>query len=252
MEQSRKIVFDYLTEPKPNSKVWRYMNYDKFIDLITNSELFFCRVDKLPDKHEGMLTPNIISEFYDRYMKIDDFYLSPMKAKQMGDHDKNHAEKYKGYTLINCWSQNMHESYALWKIYLGCQPYGVSIQTKYKNLVDSIIDNNYSYCFHNVYYANEPKDERVASVHYRKSKYYKFENEVRIGIFNQYLEYGGAPKFEKGAFIKIDLNKMIDKIYVTPFAPDFFYEFIYYVVKEKYKLKFPVVKSKIIEQNKRI
>jgi len=247
MEQSRKITFDYLNEPKPNSKVWRYMNYNKFIDLITTSQLFFCRVDKLADKKEGMLTQKISNEFYDRYINIDDFYLSPKMAKQMGDNDKKRAEKYKDYILVNCWSQNLYESYALWKIYLGCQPFGVSIQTKYKNLIDSIVDDNYSYSFHNVYYSDDPKDERVASIHYRKSKSYKFENEVRIAIFNQCVEFDGEPKYEKGTFVKVDLNKMIERIYVSPFAPASFYEFIAYVVKEKYNLKLPVVKSQIEE-----
>ena len=39
--------------PKDNSKIWRYMDFTKFIDMLDKSALFFTRVDKLGDPFEG-------------------------------------------------------------------------------------------------------------------------------------------------------------------------------------------------------
>ena len=38
----------------PNSTaIWRYMNFDKFQNMIEDTSLFFCRADKLGEKWEG-------------------------------------------------------------------------------------------------------------------------------------------------------------------------------------------------------
>jgi hypothetical protein len=238
-------AYDYLEEPKPNSKVWRYMDYSKFIRLISNAELYFVRIDHLTDKYEGTLSQNIIDDVYNQYNKIVDFYEPPEVAKLKALNDISHMKKYDKYTLVNCWAQNSDECYALWKIYLGCQPFGVSIQTRFKNLQMAVLDNNISVVSKKVYYSPVVKAAKMSSVYYRKSKYYKFENEVRLAIFSQWVKFAGEPKFVKGTNIKVDLNKLIEKIYVSPFAPDYFIDYIQFVVKDKLKYNFPVIKSKI-------
>jgi hypothetical protein len=40
--------------PSNNSKIWRYLDFTKFIDLLDKSSLFFCRLDKLGDPFEGV------------------------------------------------------------------------------------------------------------------------------------------------------------------------------------------------------
>ena len=182
---NNEVYNNRIKEPKPNSKVWRYMDCYKFIDLISTSKLFFVRIDKLADKSEAEITQNIIDEIYDRYKNIKDFYISLKEAEQRSIDDIKHIEKYKQYILVNCWSQNTDESYALWKIYLGSQPFGVSIQTKYNKLKNSLIDNNFRFLLQKVYYSKKVKDEVEWGVHYRKNKFYKFENEIRIAIFGR-------------------------------------------------------------------
>ena len=38
-----------------NRKIWRYMNLNKFLDLIINKHLFFTNISNLTDQHEGLL-----------------------------------------------------------------------------------------------------------------------------------------------------------------------------------------------------
>ena len=47
----------------PETKVWRYLDFEKFLILLNTSSLHFCRMDKLGDKHEGKI-PNEIIETY--------------------------------------------------------------------------------------------------------------------------------------------------------------------------------------------
>ena len=38
-----------------NKKIWRYMDFTKFIDILENEALFFTRSDRFEDKFEGTL-----------------------------------------------------------------------------------------------------------------------------------------------------------------------------------------------------
>jgi hypothetical protein len=38
-----------------NAKIWRYMDFTKFVSLLEKKALFFCRADKLGDPFEGVI-----------------------------------------------------------------------------------------------------------------------------------------------------------------------------------------------------
>ncbi len=44
-------------------KIWRYMNFTKFVNLIDSESLFFCRADKFHDKWEGVFPKKMIEKF---------------------------------------------------------------------------------------------------------------------------------------------------------------------------------------------
>lgn len=242
-----KAPYQNVKEPSPNSKVWRYMNFAKFLHLITFSKLFFVRMDKLTDQLEGTLTSSGVNEIEDRYNNIE-FPLSKQERKIRSNKEIADMENFNKYTLVNCWAQSADESFALWKIYLGNQPNGIAIKTKYKNLKDSIIDDKFNFLFQKVYYSAEVRDNKMSSVQFRKNRFYKFENEVRIAIFSQYIKFGGEPKYKIGTDVDVNLNKLIECIYVSPFAPVWFYDLVNYLIKEKFNYNFPIIKSKIKEK----
>lgn len=241
------IPFHNLCEPKPDTIIWRYINFPKFIHLITYSQLYFSRLDKLPDKLEGVIPKNIIDGITDRYNSKEDFYMSPGEVKLRSIQDKNHMEKYNKYTLVNCWSKNVDESFALWKIYLGCQPYGVAIKTTYDKLKRSLMHNNFKIVLQEVYYDKKAKGENQTCIFFRKDKYYFFENEIRAIIFNQYKTFGGEPIYEDGVEVDVDIVELIDQIYVSPMAPAWYHSLLEHLIKHKYGYNFKLVKSEIRE-----
>lgn len=51
----------------------------------------------------------------------------------------------KELVLINCWSINPHENYALWKIYLGDEKNCVTIKSTVSKLSKSVVYGKDSY-----------------------------------------------------------------------------------------------------------
>jgi hypothetical protein len=51
---SRKMPFDqYVRQPEPTRKIWRYMSFEKFMYLLHRQTLFFPQAKKFEDPFEG-------------------------------------------------------------------------------------------------------------------------------------------------------------------------------------------------------
>ena len=88
--------------PEDNIIIWRYMNIEKFLSILENSELFFSRLDVLEDKYEGHLpkkNKDIIVNLSNEKSVID-YYLSLKK-----------------HCHVNCWHMNDEESAGMWSSY---------------------------------------------------------------------------------------------------------------------------------------
>jgi hypothetical protein len=71
----------------------------------------------------------------------------------------------------------------------------------------------------------EFKDINMYKVATSKKKFYSYETEYRALITRQYTKYGEnppEPKFSIGAEVEVDLETLIDKIYISPFVDDWF------------------------------
>ena len=81
-------------EPPPdNTKIWRFMNFQKFVSMITDSSLSFSRLDKLGDPFEGLHTKARIK--FDE--KVYDSYDSSVTS-----------EFGKGFILVYMYKEERH------------------------------------------------------------------------------------------------------------------------------------------------
>lgn len=210
------------------------MSFQKFIDLLINSQLYFCNLSMLTDKYEGMITnSNLIIDEKNVFSNIQ---------------RKINNEKLKHLTLVNCWTMQRHESYALWKIYGGKEP-GVSIRTTVGRLRNSINSKNQNFSeeiiFAKVKYQNrldDPSCKIEATI--TKREFYDFEKELRLIIFNEHKfdEDCQVPyELNIGRRINIDLNKLIEGIYISPFSNNNFKKNISKII-EKFR---PNLKNQI-------
>lgn len=107
------------------SKIWRYMDFTKFVHLLESESLFFTRADKFEDPFEGvssMANQSLRNEIYNGK-------IPPEAFKLLDDFSK----MARMYTFVNCWHLNDYEAAAMWKLYLQSNE-GVAIQTNFQSL----------------------------------------------------------------------------------------------------------------------
>lgn len=206
------------SEPHGNSNVWRYMALDKFLDLLVTQELHFQNLSNLTDRYEGGAK-----------------LMNKKLAGSIASHLRNDlpTKSWEGLnktdtmisSFVHCWSLQAHESYALWKIYLGGAKQGVAVMTSLAKLRRSILNSKPSIHGHihmgNVkYFKPNPAEvyEREKKI-FMKMPFYNFEQEYRIAISQNYPEnYIDHPP--ENIRLKVDLDELIKSIYISPFMSE--------------------------------
>lgn len=200
-----------------NIKVWRYMDFTKFVSLINTQKLYFTRADIFKDPFEGSWPLKNI----ELRKKL---YTGRTKSGQKMSNDEvsKMIESYKLHNAINCWHANEYESSAMWSLYLKCDE-GVAIQTTYNRLKESIIDNEKVFLGNVTYIDYETESIYQFSKlvpFFHKRKCFEHEREVRA-IVNFKKEI-----LTDGLQISVDLENLIQNLYVPPNSSKWFFELV--------------------------
>lgn len=147
--------------------IWKYMDFSKFMALLTSSSLWFARLDKnwAVDPTEGRIPQAQWQSLIDR-MSLTNFapvYEGEssvqfggfpkegmkrvpediLKARHL-DMQRNLHEAAIYNSYVTCWNVADHESYHMWKLYCGHHN-GVAIKSTVGQLIDSLgVDRNYT------------------------------------------------------------------------------------------------------------
>ena len=211
-------------------KVWRYMDFTKFISLLENESLYFARADKFDDPFEGSYSKQNVQNRNIIYRNTPPEIIENLS--------KEDIER----TFMNCWNLNDCESDAMWKLYSSSNE-GISIQSTFKRLTECFQkDTNYSTFIGKVKYIDYDtdyfSDENWLYPFVHKRKYFESEREIRAVIQEYYL-IG-----KNGIDVPIDLEMLIEKIYISPTSPDWFSDRVKSIAK-KYGINKDVVKSSL-------
>ncbi len=219
---------------QPNNKeikLWRYMDFTKFVSLISSKKIYLSRSDTFGDTFEGSLPKKMYDE------RLDAFFKSGCKQNDYAIISNSHMKLIESI-YINCWHSNEHESAAMWNLYSKSNE-SIAIQTTYKKL-ENMLDNKIfmgeiSYID---YEKDSFKDGDMLTLFMHKRKSFEHEKEVRIikveslKIKEKYknnppdkIPYDYFERLPLGINIDIDLN-FIENIYVNPNAPEWFYELV--------------------------
>jgi hypothetical protein len=198
----------YLTSPNiqlpedPNTIVWKYLDLSKFLDLLLSQKLFMSRSDKFEDQYEGTFSEPTFEEIKKLAINNPDFL----------DYYKTHREK----VAISSWHINEYESFAMWQIFTQNSE-GLAIQSTIgrlqkalepeKNLKQYIGQVNY------IDYKKEyiPFDDLFFPFLFKR-KSFQYEREVRIISDTS----DTSITINDGIKINVDINQLIDKIYIHP------------------------------------
>lgn len=236
--------------PQDNPTLWRYMDIPAFIYLLTKESLVFVRADLFEDKFEGTLpklTARMIDE--DSRQKINEGKLDKIYWNFSEILNKDNKSMY-----INCWCKENFEMIHMWKIY--SKEYGIAIQTTYEKLKESITtkEDVYPTEINYIDYENDIIDwqNNTMTSYTIKRKEYKSESEFRMLISHPRLvedqllhlkthdEISPVRKklYQNTPIIhcEVDINILITKIHISPYAPKWYKEFIIDIIA-KYGLK---------------
>ena len=161
------------------------------------------------DKWEGLLTEKtrnqIFKHFYAQYQSTE------AANYQIEDYEKHRHEFY-----INCWHMNDSESYLMWKVY---SDRGCAIETTFERLQIAFDDFPGEVEGTTVEYLDFRRDAMpVGNIYYaaaRKSLPYRDEKEFRL-LFWQYSLANQSIPVDDGVKIKVDLKKLISRIWLSP------------------------------------
>ncbi len=214
-----------LTIPPREEKIWRYLDFTKFIAMLETRTLFFSRVDLLGDPFEGSLTK--------RDYDLREAFINslPVSEREILRREDLSTEKLRRTFYVNCWHMNDYESQAMWKIYVKSGE-GLAIQSSVGRLQDSLSGAIQDIYAGQVSYVNYDDDVIPNSnLFYRvmwKQKSFEYEKELRAIYWRltRLDRESASPDLRElfdnlppGFDIVVDLNTLIENIVLSPTSP---------------------------------
>ena len=202
----------------PNTVVWKYLDLSKFLDLLLSQKLFMSRSDKFEDQYEGTFSEPTFEEI--KKLSID----NPDFLKYY----KTHREK----VAISSWHINEYESFAMWQIFTQNSE-GLAIQSTIGRLQQALNPEvNFNQYIGEVNYIDYKKEhipfDDLFFPFLFKRKSFQYEGEVRI-----LTDIGDSEiKINEGLKISVDINQLIEKIYIHPKSENWYKNLVIQLVKQ--------------------
>jgi hypothetical protein len=240
--------------PPGNARLWRYMDFPKFVSLVSTSKLFFPSVDAMlsVDPYEGSFSRATVNFFADENLKEHAKLMAPeLTEEDLGIFIRNlrtvpnMSKEQRQFVYVSCWHENPVESVAMWKLY-GLVGQGIAVQTTCDRLKRSVEDVSDSIEIGRVKYINYDLDvidtNNILSPYLNKRQSFDHEHEVRALIW----DYNGGKYGTKssGLNIAVTMQQLIERIYISPDAPEW-HKLVIDELLKKLHLKFEVVHSKL-------
>lgn len=228
-------------------QIWRYTDFTKFASLLDKKSLYFTEFRKFEDPFEGQFPDGNRIETMEKLEK--GFEGNQQMLEYL--HNENPIDRSTkdlhslGSYYISCWHENEYESAAMWKLYSD-QEKGIAIQSNFKNLCDCFSVYEPEVIIGKVMYIDYKKDSipwgnglKIFKPFMYKRRSFIHEQEIRAMV---YIRKGEKNEKKDGIYVPVSLNKLIEKIYVSPKSPEWFFDLVKSITK-KYRLNKEIIKS---------
>jgi hypothetical protein len=211
--------------PRDQQKIWRYMDFAKFVSMLKTSALFFCLAENFDDEFEGSFT------------------FANLERRKLRDYDVSNETEFnrsmKSEFSLNCWHMNDGESAAMWDIYSAGDK-AIAITSTYGRLRAALSKQYVIGAVNYIDYTTDIIPEgRVYTPFFHKRKSFAHENELRV-LASGHTE--GASIADGGLYASVDLSDLITAVYVSPKSPGWYREVVEEVVR-RFGLIFSVQQS---------
>jgi len=233
-------------EPSADAVIWRYINMDKFRDLVANEELYFCRADLLKDDpHEG-LPPD------DYVRKIRGLRHFDLQDELTLNHTQAVNRQFSEAHYLSCWNLFEGEKLQMWKEYA---PEGVAICSRYELLKGALAPMLDAIHLGLVRYGHEfLTGDNILRYIYGKRERFRDESEVRAVLCsydpmaqnNRHFNDLNFPSREPLDDVnplhrwvhpykrrRIDLNALLTEVVVSPWVSQVIFDEVQHWVKPR-------------------
>jgi hypothetical protein len=245
----RQYVRRLFDEPaEENVRIWRYMDFTKFVDILVHSGLFFSRCDLFEDQFEGSVTRATHETRVKDLLELGDDKSAEMSEKlsvELSDLRK----WLRGLPFVNCWHMNEYESVAMWKLYSQAKE-AIAIVSTYKRL-RACLDE--TFWVEQVQYIDYDRDiipsGNLMYPFVFKRRSFAHERELRAFTANipatadNRLDLSATPS-AAGIWVAVRLNELIETVHVAPMSAPWFVDLVREISK-KYELLAPVKQSSL-------
>ena len=198
--------------------VWKYLDLSKFLDLLMSQKLFMSRSDKFEDQYEGTFS----EPTYEEIKKLS------VNNPEFLNFYKSHREK----VAVSSWHINEYESFAMWQIFTQNSE-GLAIQSTVNRLKKALdFEKNHKQYIGEVNYIDYKKEyipfNDMFFPFLFKRKSFQYEREVRIisDVTQSNI------KLNDGLKINVDINQLIEKIYIHPKSENWYKNLVIQLVKQ--------------------
>jgi hypothetical protein len=263
--------------PNMDGKIWQYMELAEFVSMLHRKALFFVKANKLRDPYEGIMpqfnnlirSPGYSKENQQQSQSQDQSSRYIQKLPQIMIQQ---FQLYRELVLVNPWHHNEYESAAMWNLY-SHENAGIAIQSTTRKLSKCFNDNKEDTIWiGKVQYLDFSKDgtnewDNLLQAFVTKRKSFEYENEIRAVTClpddnlskERIVKTANREDFffsssskarvinpreltDKGKYVSADLQTLIEKVYIAPYAEPWFEEVLESLLS-KYELNTSVTKS---------
>jgi len=200
------------------------MDVTKFIALLEDKTLFFPNINLFPDPMEGYLSTLTHAKLVFPDLNLPE--NEQRKSLEIKERNIKILKFGRDSLYISAWHKNDNESAAMWRLYLKSEE-GIAIQSTIQCFISAISESEEAISIGKVKYIDYNNEEipcnNVLAPALYKRKSYEHEKEVRAIILK--------PNGGEGINVKIDLDMLIEKIYLAPSTPEWLYGVVEKVLK---------------------
>lgn len=227
----------YLNEPAPDTSLWRYMDFAKFIEILETRALFFSRLTSFEDPFEGHPPRTVVDA-----VRTVLTGLSVQETAQRTATAKHNLELFKNSRKLicaSCWHANVSESAAMWSLYLKSGE-GIAVRTTFQSLVNAVSTSEQTISGGMVQYVDYETFEPGTHINILawavlKRRSFIHENEFRLLILSDTTSSNGIS-------VPVDVESLIERVYVSPTTSDWMVKLLENLLK-RYALSRPIIRS---------
>ena len=259
-----------ITSPNDGDTLWRYISFEKFVNMLATKSLFFTKANKYDDPFEGYIHKVTIDTINNIIHNInitdwDNAYISKLiDMRKKGEIQGNDV-------MCNCWHKNDDESMAMWEKY-HIRNNGIAIKTTMEKLKNGITDpidvyiGNIQYIPRDNFLQEYVTQHLIPAMHKGHSIFYhpyffkrtvfEHEQEVRAIIDIDSISNNAFQERKEHDYINPDINDygrrynvsiddLVDEVIISPYANNWIVETVSAVVQQ-YGFNLNVNKSTLL------